>query len=144
MSLYLINYPFANRLFPNSLDVIDLVKQWGRPSILSDGDAVFQPRKVERSGLLEAFERNVLIYVHKEEELTDVENRMPADHYVMFDDKLRILAAMKKIWGDKLTTVFVKQGHYAKDEKANAQYPAADLSVERIGGVLELDPAKLF
>src|SRR5215213_15021 len=99
VSTYLVNYPFANRLFPNSLDVLEHCKRWGPVVILSDGDVVFQPRKVERSGLFEAVERNVLIYIHKELELGDVERRYPAEHYVMVDDKLRILAAMKKAWG---------------------------------------------
>jgi FMN phosphatase YigB (HAD superfamily) len=133
VSNFLINYPFANRLFPNSLDAIDHVRKWGQVVILSDGDVVFQPRKVERSGLLEAVEGNALIYVHKEQELDDVEHRYPAERYVMIDDKLRILTAMKKIWGERLTTVFPRQGHYALDEKAIAQYPPADITIERIG-----------
>jgi FMN phosphatase YigB (HAD superfamily) len=137
LSLFLVNYPFANRLYPESLDVVDCVKQLGLPVILSDGDAVFQPRKVERSGLLDAFERNVLIYVHKEHELDDVEKRYPADHYVLVDDKLRILTAVKKIWGKKVTTVFPRQGHYARDEKTLASYPAADITISRIGEMLD-------
>jgi FMN phosphatase YigB (HAD superfamily) len=139
VSTYLINYPFANRLFPNSLDVLDHYKRWGQVVILSDGDVVFQPRKIERSGLFDAVEKNVLIYIHKEFELDDVERRFPAERYVMVDDKLRILAALKEIWGERVTTVFPKQGHYAKDEQALAQYPAPDVSVERIGDLLEYD-----
>jgi FMN phosphatase YigB (HAD superfamily) len=104
--------------------------------ILSDGDVVFQPRKVERSGLFEAANGNVLIYVHKEQELDDVMQRFPADRYVMVDDKLRILAAIKKIWGRRVTTVFVRQGHYALDPKIVATYPAPDLTIERIGALL--------
>src|SRR5262245_3484620 len=115
VSSFLINYPFANRLYPKSLDVIAHVTQWGPVVILSDGDVVFQPRKVERAGLLEAVNGNALIYVHKELELDDVEQRFPADHYVMVDDKLRILTAMKKRWHERLTTVFPRQGHYALD-----------------------------
>ncbi|MFV0338453.1 MAG: HAD family hydrolase, partial [Chthoniobacterales bacterium] len=115
LSLFLTDYPFANRLFPESLDVVDHVRQWSQPVILSDGDVVFQPRKVLRSGLMDIFEEHILIYIHKEQQLEDVANFYPADHYVMFDDKLRILTAMKKIWGEKLTTVFVKQGHYAME-----------------------------
>jgi len=133
VSTYLVNYPFANRLFPNSLDVLEHCKQWGKVAILSDGDVVFQPRKVERSGLFEAVEKNVLIYIHKEHELHDVERRFPAEHYVLVDDKLRILTAIKKIWGAKVTTVFPRQGHYAFDEKEIAKYPPADVTVERIG-----------
>ena len=139
LSNYLINYPFANRLFPNSLDVIDRFKKLGPVVILTDGDAVFQPRKIERSGLGEAVENNVLIYIHKEQELADIERRYPAEHYFLFDDKLRILTAMKKQWASKLTTVFVKQGHYAADTKEIAQYPAADISIERIGDALEIN-----
>src|SRR5579872_2779413 len=136
VSGFLINYPFANRLFPNSLDVVDHVKKWGKAIILSDGDAVFQPRKVARSGLFDCMD-GVLIYVHKEHELDDVEDRYPSEHYVMFDDKLRILAAMKQVWKEKLTTVFVKQGHYAVDASAIAQYPTPDITVERIGDFLQ-------
>jgi FMN phosphatase YigB (HAD superfamily) len=144
VSNFLVNYPFANRLYPNSLDVIDHVKQWGPAVILSDGDVVFQPRKVERSGLFEAVDGNALIYVHKEQELDDVEQRFPAEHYVMVDDKLRILAAMKKIWRDRLTSVFPRQGHYALDAKAIASYPPADITVERIGELVNYDlPALL-
>src|SRR5207247_7022332 len=110
VSHFLVNYPFANRLYPNSLDVIESVKRWGPAVILSDGDVVFQPRKVERSGLFEAVEGNVLIYVHKEQELSDVEQRYPAEHYVLVDDKLRILAAVKKVWAARVTTVFPRQG----------------------------------
>ena len=136
LSTYLINYPFANRLFPNSLDVIEHCKQWGKVVILSDGDVVFQPRKVERSGLFEAVEGNILIYIHKEFELDDVERRYPAEHYVLVDDKLRILTAIKEIWSDKVTTVFPRQGHYALDKKELSKYPAADITIERIGDIL--------
>ena len=139
VSQFLINYPFATRLYPDSLDVVEHVKQWGQAVVLSDGDVVFQPLKVERSGLWVTFEGNVLIYIHKEQELDDVESRFPAQHYVLIDDKLRILSAVKKVWGAKVTTVFPRQGHYAKDPQAVASYPAADLSVERIGDLLQYD-----
>ena len=139
VSRFLIDYPFANRLFPNALDVIEHVRQSGEAVILSDGDVVFQPRKVERSGLFEAVNGRVLIYVHKEQELDDVRDRFPANHYVMVDDKLRILAAIKRTWGRRVTTVFVRQGHYALDAKLRAAYPAADLSIERIGELLAYD-----
>jgi FMN phosphatase YigB (HAD superfamily) len=144
VSHFLVNYPFANRLYPNSLDVVEHVKQWGLPVILSDGDVVFQPRKVECSGIAEAFERHVLIYIHKEQELEDVERRYPADHYVLIDDKLRILTAVKKVWGARVTTVFPRQGHYAHDPQILASCPPADVSVERIGDLLNYDlPALL-
>jgi FMN phosphatase YigB (HAD superfamily) len=139
ISNFLINYPFANRLYPNALDAIEHVKPWGPAVILSDGDVVFQPRKVERAGLLEAVEGNALIYVHKEHELDDVAQRFPAEHYVMMDDKLRILTAMKKVWGARLTTVFPRQGHYALDPKALATYPPADITLDRIGDLVNCD-----
>lgn len=139
VSRFLVGYPFANRLFPNSLDAVEHVKKWGTPVILSDGDVVFQPRKIERSGLWDVFEGKVLIYVHKEQELDDVQKRYPADHYVLVDDKLRILTAIKKVWGDRLTTVFPKQGHYAHDAKETSRYPAADHTIERIGDLLQFD-----
>jgi FMN phosphatase YigB (HAD superfamily) len=139
VSRFLVNYPFATRLYPDSLDVIEHVKQWGQPVILSDGDVVFQPLKVDRSGISEAVDGKVLIYIHKEQELDDVERRFPADHYVLIDDKLRILTAVKKIWGATVTTVFPKQGHYAHDPQILASLPPADLSVERIGHLLNLE-----
>src|SRR5215470_12146634 len=139
VSHFLVNYPFAIRLYPDSLDVVEHVKQWGLPVVLSDGDVVFQPLKIERSGIFESFDGNVLIYIHKEQELEDVENRFPAQHYVLMDDKLRILDAVKKIWGARVTTVFPKQGHYAHDPQALAKYPAADISVDRIGDLLQCD-----
>jgi FMN phosphatase YigB (HAD superfamily) len=139
VSHFLINYPFANRLFPNSLDAIDYAKQFGQVVILTDGDAVFQLRKIERSGLMEAVERNILIYIHKESELDDVERRYPADHYVMVDDKLHILHAIKNVWGPRVTTVFPKQGHYAHDQKILATYAQADININRIGDFLTCD-----
>ena len=139
VSRFLVNYPFANRLYPNSLDVIKHVKQWGLAVILTDGDVVFQPRKVERSGLSDEVDGNVLIYVHKERELDDVRRRFPAGHYVLVDDKLRILSAVKKLWGARVTTVFPRQGHYALDPKILSRYPPADISIERIGGLLDYD-----
>lgn len=139
VSSYLVNYPFANRLYSCSLDLIEQLQTWGTVVILSDGDVVFQPRKVERSGLFDAVDKNVLIYIHKERELDDVERRYPADHYVMIDDKVRILAALKASWGSKVTTVFPRQGHYALDAVSVAQYPAPDITVERIADLLTYD-----
>jgi FMN phosphatase YigB (HAD superfamily) len=144
VSSFLVNYPFANRLFPNSLDVLERFRQWGPAVILSDGDVVFQPRKIERSGLQEAVEGNILIYVHKELELDDVERRYPADHYVLVDDKVRILDAVKKAWGERVTTVFPRQGHYAHDDKEVAKYVTPDVTVERIGDLADMElPALL-
>ena len=138
---FLINYPFADRLFPHALDVIEHVKHWGTVVLLTDGDVVFQPRKVERSGLLAAVDDHTLIYVHKERELADVEARFPASHYVVMDDKLRILAAIKKLWGRRVTTVFVRQGHYARDSKMLASRPPADVCIARIADLLAYDRA---
>jgi FMN phosphatase YigB (HAD superfamily) len=133
ISLFLVDYPFRDRLYPGALDVVSRLRGRGMPVILTDGDVVFQPRKVSRSGLLEAVEGHALIYIHKEQMLDDVARRYPAGHYVMLDDKLRILSAMKSVWGSRLTTVFVRQGHYARDPNALAAYPPADVTIERIG-----------
>jgi FMN phosphatase YigB (HAD superfamily) len=138
VSSFLVNYPFANRLYPGALDALDHVARWGKPVILSDGDVVFQPRKVERSGLWEAVEGRVLIYVHKERELADVKRRFPARRYVLVDDKVRILTAFKKRWGRRVVTVFPRQGHYAHDPKV-ARYPAPDVTLEHIGELANLD-----
>ena len=132
VSQFLVNYPFANRLFPESLDAVDRARGWGCAVILSDGDVVFQPRKIERSGLLEAVDRNILIYVHKEEELADVERRYPADHYVAVDDKLWLLDAMKRYWRARVTTVWPRQGHYVNDARVTS-LPAPDVTLSRIG-----------
>ena len=133
LSTFLIDYPFANRLYPGSLDVIAHVKHWGPAVVLSDGDVVFQPRKIHRSGVFEAVDGNILIYIHKELELEDVARRYPAKHYVMVDDKPRLLDAVKRVWGDCVTTVFPRQGHYALDPKILAEYPPADIAIDRIG-----------
>jgi FMN phosphatase YigB (HAD superfamily) len=139
MSNWLVDYPFADRLYPGALDVVKHVQQWGQTVILSDGDAVFQPRKVERSGLWRAVEGRVLIYIHKERELADVERLYPAAHYVLIDDKLRILDAVKQTWGTRVTTVFPKQGHYALDPQAIAAYPPGDIELARIGDLAASD-----
>jgi FMN phosphatase YigB (HAD superfamily) len=144
MSSWLVDYPFAQHLYPGALDAIMHVQRWGTAVILSDGDAVFQPRKVEKSGLWQAVDNHVLIYVHKEQELADVERLYPADHYVLIDDKLRILAAVKKIWGEKVTTVFVKQGHYAFDPKVLTEQPPADIVLDKIGDLTKFDLPKLL
>ena len=136
VSDYLINYPFANRLYPNSLDAVERCRQFGAAVIVSDGDVVFQPLKVRRSGLHEAFDGNVLIYIHKELELDDISARYPAAHYVMVDDKPNLLAAMKSVLGAKLTTVFVRQGHYALAAGSNSIQPPPDRVIERIGELL--------
>lgn len=144
VSRFLVNYPFVERLFPQALEVVKHVGRWGKAVILSDGDVVFQPRKIERSGLFDAVEEQVLIYIHKEQELDDVERRYPADHYVLVDDKLRILTAVKKHWGARVTTVFPRQGHYARDAEALRAFPPADLTIERIGDLLAVDREALL
>jgi len=144
VSHFLINYPFATRLYPDSLDAIEHVKQWGAAAILSDGDVVFQPLKIERSGISESVGGNVLIYIHKEKELRDVESRFPADHYVLIDDKLRILTEVKKAWGTRVTTVFPRQGHYALDPQVLTTYPPADITIHRIGELLNYSRESLI
>jgi len=137
ISSWLLDYPFAERLYPGALEVVARVVRRGPAVVLSDGDAVFQPLKVERSGLWDAFAGNVLIYVHKERELENVERLFPARRYVMVDDKVRILTAIKEAWGPRVTTVFVRQGHYALDVETVASYPTPDVVVERIDGLRE-------
>jgi FMN phosphatase YigB (HAD superfamily) len=144
VSSFLVDYAFAQRLYPGALDVIAPLGRCGPAVILSDGDVVFQPRKAQRSGLWDAVACRVLIYPHKEQMLDDVEQRYPARHYVMVDDKLRILAAMKKVWGDRLTTVFPRQGHYALDPKNISDYRPADISIARIGEVVNYDLSALL
>ena len=143
MSSYLVDYPFADRLYSGALDVLERLRSWGQTVILSDGDVVFQPRKVERSGIFAAVDGHVLIYIHKEEELDDVERRYPAAHYVLIDDKPRILTAVKTAWGDRVTTVLPRQGQFAHAADA-ASYPPADLTIEHISDLLGCDlPAVL-
>jgi FMN phosphatase YigB (HAD superfamily) len=139
VSSYLVDYPFANRLFPGSIDALERVRAIGVPVILSDGDVVFQPRKIERSGLWEAVDGRVLLYIHKERELLEVEKHFPARHYVLVDDKLRILDAVKQAWGARVTTIFPRQGHYAHDPEILERYGPADLTVERIGDLVKAD-----
>lgn len=144
MSEFLLDYPFGECLYPGALEVIEHVSKWGQAVILSDGDVVLQPRKIQRSGLWEAVDGEVLIYVHKEKMLDDIQQRYPARHYVMIDDKLRILAAMKNVMGQRLTTVFPRQGHYALDRDSIAAYPAADLTIERIADLIQYRQLGLF
>src|SRR6267378_380486 len=144
MSSFLVDYPFAKRLYPQSLDVLAQLRKWGPTVLLTDGDVVFQPRKVERSGLSEAVSSHVLIYIHKELALDDVEARYPALHYVLVDDKPRILAAVKDAWGDRVTTVFPRQGQYAHDAEALASFAVPDVKVDRIGDLLGCDLSSLI
>jgi hypothetical protein len=132
---WLLDYPFADRLYPGALDVVEHVRKWGSAVILSDGDAVFQPRKIARSGLWKAFAGHVLIYVHKENELKDVERYYPAAHYALIDDKARILAAVKAAWGDRVTTIFPKQGYYALEEPPR-DAASVDRAIDKIGDLL--------
>lgn len=144
MANWLVDFPFVERLYPGALAAVEHAARLGKTVILSDGDAVFQPRKVERSGLWRAFEDRVLIYIHKEQELEDVERRYPARHYVLIDDKLRILDAVKRVWGSRVTTVFPRQGHYALDAGEVAKYLPADISIERISDFEQLEPARFM
>jgi hypothetical protein len=144
MSGFLVDYPFAERLYPRALEVIERLGTFGPTVILSDGDVVFQPRKVQRSGLWDAVRGRVLIYIHKEQMVGAVERLYPARHYVMIDDKLRLLAAMKGLLRERMTTVFPRQGHYAFDPANIATYPAADLTVERVGDLADADVASLL
>lgn len=143
VSQFLIDYPFANRLFPESLDAVEHAKAWGAAVILSDGDVVFQPRKIERSGLFDLVEHRILIYVHKELELADVERRYPAEHYVMVDDKLWLLQAIKAYWGARVTTVWPRQGHYVTDARVRT-LPPPDVTLARIGELLAWDLPSLL
>ena len=143
MSSFLLDYPFTERLYPHAMAVLERLGGLGPTVILSDGDVVFQPRKVEHAGIADAVDRRVLIYLHKEQQLDDIERRYPAEHYVLVDDKLRILTAVKKAWDKRVTTVFVRQGHYALDAAEVAKYPAADVTIERIGDLLHVDRGAL-
>jgi len=135
---WLLDYPFADRLYPQALDAVKHVRQWGSPAILSDGDAIFQPRKILRSGLWEAFDGEALIYIHKEKELKDVARRYPAAHYTLIDDKVRILAAVKAAWGDRVTTIFPRQGHYAVEDLPRDD-GSVDRTIDKIGDLLGCD-----
>ena len=141
ISSFLVDYPFADRLYPGAFEALAHASRFGPPVILSDGDVVFQPRKVLRSGLWEAVEGRVLIYIHKEQMLAEVERHYPARRYVMVDDKLRVLAAMKSVWRERLITVFPRQGHYALDPENSRAYPAPDFTLERIGDLVRLELA---
>jgi hypothetical protein len=144
MSSFLLDYPFKDRLYPFSLDLLKWLRSFGPTVIFSDGDVVFQPRKVERSGIRDAVEGRVLIYIHKEEQLVDVERIYPADHYVLIDDKRRILTAIKKTWGTRVTTIQPLQGHYASDATAQASYQPADITVAHIGDLLNFDISSII
>lgn len=139
MSHWLMDYPFERRLFPGALEVLRRLRQFGPTAILSDGDVVFQPRKVEHAGIADAVDGHVLIYIHKEEALADVEQRYPAEHYVLVDDKPRILDAVKRLWQNRVTTILPLQGQYAHDKKVLSALPPADVTIERIGDLLHDD-----
>ena len=144
MSSFLMDYPFANRLYPNAIAVLKRLRSVAPTVILSDGDVVFQPRKVEHAGIADAVDGHVLIYIHKEESLEDVERRYPAERYILVDDKLRILDAVKQVWGARVTTVFPRQGQYAHDAKVISALPPADVTIERIGDLLDYDLPRLL
>ena len=139
VSSFLLGYPFAERLYPQALETLAHLRNRGRAVIVTDGDVVFQPHKVERSGIFDAVDGKVLVYVHKEQQLPDIERRYPASRYVFVDDKVRLLTAFKEIWGERVTTVFPRQGHYARDAKDVAGYPPPDMTIERIADLLTYD-----
>jgi FMN phosphatase YigB (HAD superfamily) len=143
LSFFLVDYPFAQVLYEGALEVLQRLKSRAPTAILTDGDVVFQPRKAQQSGIWDTVDGHVLIYIHKEQELEDVERRYPADHYVLIDDKPRILTAVKKIWGPRVTTIFPKQGMYAHDAEALAANPSPDVTIDHIGDLLALDLNKL-
>lgn len=136
---WLVDYRFDERVYPNAIAVVEAAQRFGITAILSDGDAVFQPLKIQKSGLWEVFRDNVLIYVHKELELSDVEAHFPAKRYILIDDKLRILDAVKRVWGDRVRTIFPRQGHYAADRESLTQFPPADMTIDHIGDLLNID-----
>jgi FMN phosphatase YigB (HAD superfamily) len=143
-SSFLVDYPFANRLYPGALDVLARFRERGPTVIVTDGDMVFQPRRVQRSGIFEMVEGHVLIYIHKEQALKDIARRYPAEHYVFVDDKLRILTAVKQAWGERVTTVFPRQGEFALNPVVRASYPSADVTVERVSDLLDYDVSDLL
>jgi FMN phosphatase YigB (HAD superfamily) len=138
MSDFLLEYPFAERLFPRALEAVAHLRKIGSPVVLSDGDIVFQPRKIQRAGIWDAVDGRVMIYLHKERVLDHMQRRYPAKHYVMVDDKPNLLSAMKAVLKSTLTTVFVRQGHYALAEDADTAEPAPDLTIQRIGDLMNL------
>jgi FMN phosphatase YigB (HAD superfamily) len=144
LTFFLIEYPFADRLYPDALETVEHVRGYGTPVVLSDGDVVFQPWKIKRSGLWRAFDERTLVYIHKERMLDDVERHYPADHYVFIDDKLRLLSAAKQIWGPRVTTVFPRQGHYALDPEILRMFPPADLTLSTIGELPQQDLSLLL
>ena len=142
-SAFLIDYPYAERLYPRSLEAIRHLNRSGLTVILSDGDVALQPRKVQRSGLWDAVDGRVLIHVHKERMLDSVKRRYPARHYVMVDDELRILAAMKANWQQQLTTVFLRQGSHAADPTNVNTHTPADITIGSLDELIDIDPARL-
>ncbi|MBL8906276.1 MAG: HAD family hydrolase [Rhizobiales bacterium] len=139
LAAYLLDYPFARRLYPGALEVLRALRRWGSAVILTDGDAIFQPRKIERAGIAKAVDDRILIFVHKEDALDDIRRRYPARHYVLIDDKPRILSAFKASWGRDVTTIWPRQGQFASDPAAQTAHPAPDLTILRIGDLLEID-----
>lgn len=138
MSAFVLEYPFAQRLYPHALEVIAHLHTLGTPVVLSDGDIVFQPRKIQRSGLWDAVQGRVLVYLHKERMLDAMQQRFAARHYVMVDDKPQLLATMKTALGERLTTIFVQQGHYALQAMDVPIAPAPDMTIARIADLLSL------
>ena len=144
LSRYLLDYPFVDRLYPDALQVLTHLRRGAPTVVVTDGDAVYQPWKVHRAGIREAVAGDVLVYIHKELELDDLERRYPAERYVLVDDKLRILTAAKEFWGERVTTVFPRQGQFANDPAITAAHPPADVTIDRVGELLDADPEAAF
>ncbi len=138
MSAYLLEYPFADLLYPQALATIAHLARLGLPVVLSDGDIVYQPRKIQHAGVWAAVEGRVLIFLHKEQSLDLMQRRYPATHYVMVDDKPNLLAAMKRVLQERLTTIFVRQGHYAHATDMGSITPTPDRSIDTIAELLQL------
>ncbi len=135
----MLDYPYSDRLYPGALHVLEHVSRFAMVAIVSDGDAVLQPRKIRRAGLWQAVDGRVLIYQNKQQRLADIAHRFPAQHYVMIDDKPDVLVHMKSAWSSRLTTVFPRQGHYAHDQEHRHDQPEPDISIDHIGDMLKLD-----
>jgi hypothetical protein len=133
---FILGLPYAGYVYPGALETLTYLRTLGTTVIVSDGDAVYQAAKIARAGLAAAVDDHVLIFLHKEGRIEDVRQRYPAEHYLLIDDKLRILARLKGILGDLVTTLHVAQGHYASSERGI--YPAADLEVPSIAAVRQL------
>lgn len=138
----ILGYPYRAAVFPGAHDVLRQAQRVGPVAILTDGDPVYQPAKVARAGLTEAIDGPVLVFDHKEQHLAEVERRVPAERYVMVDDKPRILAAMSDRLGERMSTLHVCQGRYAHAAEHD-EFPDADRTVDAIAELLDVDLASV-